>query len=74
MNPKNTDQLVISKVDMLLESGFIDKDEIVNKVADEYFLSKSIIRRIMKEMTLEMQRKIRVLSKQYEKDANEKRD
>ena len=69
MNPKNTDQLVISKIDMLLETGFIDKDEIVNKVAEEYFLAKPIIRRIMIEMTVEMQRKIRVLTKQYEKDA-----
>ena len=68
MNPKNTEHLVVSKIDVLLESGFIDKDEIVNKVADEYFLAKPIIRRIMKDMTLEMERKIRVLSKQYEKD------
>ena len=69
MNAKNTDQLVISKIDMLLEGGFIDKDELVNKVAEEYFLAKPIIRRIMMEMTVEMQRKIRVLTKQYEKDA-----
>ncbi len=69
LNPKNTDMLVIQKINMLLDSGFTDKDEIVVKVADEYDLARPIVRRIMIDMISEFQRKSRVLNKQYEKDA-----
>ena len=69
MNPKNTDMLVIQKINMLLDSGFTDKDEIVVKVADECDLARPIVRRIMIDMISEFQRKSRVLNKQYEKDA-----
>jgi len=69
MNPKNTDMLVIQKINTLLDSGFTDKDEIVVKVAHEYDLARPIVRRIMNDMISEFQRKSRVLNKQYEKDA-----
>ncbi len=69
MNPKNTDMLVMQKVNTLLDSGFTDKDEIVVKVSDEYDLARPIVRRIMNDMVSEFQRKSRVLNKQYEKDA-----
>ncbi len=69
MNPKNTDMLVMQKVNVLLDSGFTDKDEIVAKVANEYDLARPIVRRIMNDMVSEFQRKSRVLNKQYEKDA-----
>lgn len=69
MNPKNTEALVIQKIMLLLDTGFTDKDEIVSKIVTEYDLSKNVIRRIMKDMSIEMQRKIRILAKQYEKDS-----
>jgi len=68
MNLKNTETLITQKIFSLLDDGFTDKDEIINKVANEYDFSKPIIRRIMNDMTVEMQRKIRVLGKEYEKD------
>lgn len=61
--------LVIQKVNMLLDSGFTNKDEIVVKVSDEYDLARPIVRRIMNDMVSEFQRKSRVLNKQYEKDS-----
>jgi len=69
MNLKNTETLITQMILHLLDAGFTDKDEIVNKVTKEYDFAKPIIRRIMNDMTVEMQRKIRVLGKQYEKDS-----
>ena len=71
MNAKNMEALVIQKILQLLNEGFTNKDEIVNKVAVEFDFAKPIIRRIIKDMTVEMQRKIRVLSKEYEKDVKD---
>ena len=69
LNAKNTELLVIQKILQLLNEGFTNKDEIVSKVAVEFNFAKPIIRRIMTDMRIEMQRKIRVLSKEYEKDS-----
>ena len=65
---QRSEALVISKINILLDSGFIDKDDIIQKIADEFNFAKPIIRRIMKDMILDFQRKTRVLTKQYDKD------
>ncbi len=68
MNAKNTETFVISKIDQYLDVGFTEKDDIINKIAEEFDMAKPIIRRIMRDMKIEMERKIRILDKQYLKD------
>lgn len=68
LNEKNIDTMVTSKINILLDQGFIKKDEIVSKVADEFGIAKPIVRRIIKDMVVDFRRKERVLSKQYDKD------
>lgn len=68
LNEKNIDSMVSSKVNILLDQGFINKDEIVSKVAEEFGVSKQIVRRIIRDMVVDFRRKERVLSKQYDMD------
>lgn len=68
LNEKNIDSMVSSKVNILLDQGFINKDEIVSKVAEEFGVSKQIVRRIIRDMVVDFRRKERVLNKQYDMD------
>jgi len=68
LNERNSERMVTSKINTLLDQGFTKKDEIISKVAEEFGLEKSKIRRVIKNMLLDFRMKERVLNKQYEND------
>lgn len=68
LNETNTNQMVSSKINMLLDQGYTKKDEIVKKVAEEFGMDKNKIRRIIKDMIIDFRMKERILNKQYDKD------
>lgn len=65
MNKTDTRSVVEKEVDKLLDAGFTDKNEIIQKVSDYLGITRPTVRRIVRDMRNEMTRKIRILEADF---------
>ena len=66
---KGTDEVVFL-VDRLLDAGFIDKDKIIQKIMEELGTPRPTVRRIIRDMRSEMERKIKILQSEIPLPSN----
>jgi len=61
MNRTNLTPIIIACIEKQLENGMTNKEEIFRKVCDELGVPKPTVRRIARDLRIEMQRKIKIL-------------
>jgi len=61
MNMTNLTPIIIACIEKYLEKGITDKEEIFRKVCDELGVPRPTVRRIARDMRIEMERKIKIL-------------
>lgn len=61
MNKTNLTSIITACIEQYLEKGLTDKDEIFQKVVDELGVPRPIVRRVARDMRIEMLKKIKIL-------------
>ena len=57
--------VIISEVERLLDHGYTDKNLIIEKVMQKYKVDRPTVRRTIRDMRSEMQKKIKILQSDY---------
>ena len=61
----NEGNLVKEKINQLLDMGYKDNKEIVTKIVNEYNIKRPTVRRLARELRIELVKKLSILEGSY---------